>query len=100
LLLSLKSAPEAKLVAGHDSSGTGGSLDAAALKARREVLEGADEVAAAFLKLGDIEGIHNAAVLAWNAGALAALTCAGMGRRCAGSLAGVSLSPGKYSLSC
>jgi hypothetical protein len=74
LLLSLKAAPEAKLGAGHDSSGTGGSLDAAALKARKEVLEGADEVASAFLKLGDVEGIHNAAVLAWNAGAKAPLT--------------------------
>lgn len=70
LLLSLKAAPEAALGPGSDSSGSGAALDAAALRARREVLEGADEAASAFLKLGDVEGIHNAAVLAWNAGEL------------------------------
>jgi hypothetical protein len=68
LLLSLQAAPEAALGPGSDSSGSGGALAPAALKARREVVEGADEVASAFLKLGDVEGIHNCAVLAWNAG--------------------------------
>jgi hypothetical protein len=68
LLLSLKAAPEAALGHSNDSSGSGAALSAAALKARREVLDGADEAASGFLKLGDVEGIHNAAVLAWNAG--------------------------------
>lgn len=70
LLLSLKAAPEGKLGMGSDSSGSSAALDAPALTTRREVLDGADEAASAFLKLGDVEGIHNAAVLAWNAGAL------------------------------
>lgn len=70
LLLSLKAAPEAALGPGSDSSGSGAALNAAALRARREVLEGVDEAASAFLKLADVEGIHNAAVLAWNAGEL------------------------------
>jgi hypothetical protein len=68
LLLSLQSAPAAVLGASSDSSGSGAGLDAASLKARKDVLEGVDEAVSAFLKLRDVEGIHNCAVLAWNAG--------------------------------
>jgi len=73
LLLNLQAAPEAALGTVHCSNGAGAVLDPAAVKARREVLEGVDEAVAAFVKLGDVEGIHNSAVLAWNAGELALL---------------------------
>lgn len=77
LLLSSKAAPDAALGAGSDSSGTGAVLSPAAVEARREVLEGVDEAVTAFLKLGDVEGIHNCAVLAWNTGVFAARWVAG-----------------------
>lgn len=78
LLLCLKAAPEAVLGPSSSSSGSDVCLDAAALRARREILEGTDEAVCAFLKLGDVEGIHNCAVLAWNAGGLLAV----LGRPC------------------
>lgn len=68
LLLGLKAAPEAVLGPSSSSSGSDACLDSVALRARREILEGVDEAVCAFLKLGDVEGIHNCAVLAWNAG--------------------------------
>lgn len=85
LLLNLQAAPESALGTVQCSNGAGAVLDPAAVKARREVLEGTDEAVAAFVKLGDVEGIHNSAVLAWNAGALALLmtrgnSCGTLGR--------------------
>lgn len=68
LLLALKAAPEAVLGPSTSSNGSDACLAPAALRARREILEGVDEAVCAFLKLGDVEGIHNCAVLAWNAG--------------------------------
>lgn len=68
LLLALRASPPPQLLPGDSPVGLGATCTADTIKPRLHVLQGTEELAAAFLRMRDATGVHACARLAWNAG--------------------------------